>query len=63
MTAKPITQIPLLDYALVTDGRKSEFLEQLRYAFIVVGFCYLKNAPVDQASGFRPYDFLDLIIY
>ncbi|KAG8991504.1 hypothetical protein FRB90_001317 [Tulasnella sp. 427] len=44
-----ITEIPIIDWRLIEDGQKDQFLSQLRHAFIVVGFAYLKNPPVDPA--------------
>ncbi|KAG8991491.1 hypothetical protein FRB90_001336 [Tulasnella sp. 427] len=44
-----ITEIPIIDWRLIQDGHKDQFLSQLRHAFIVVGFAYLKNPPVDPA--------------
>lgn len=41
------TSIPILDLALARDpATKPEFLEQLRYALMEVGFLYLKNVGI-----------------
>ena len=37
--------LPVVDYALVTNGRRDEFLRQLTKALSDVGFLVLKNAP------------------
>ncbi|KAG8950233.1 hypothetical protein FRC04_007867 [Tulasnella sp. 424] len=42
-----ITEIPIIDWNLIENGQKDQFLCQLRHAFVVVGFAYLKNPPVD----------------
>lgn len=42
--------IPVIDYLLLERGQKDQLLAQLRYAFIIVGFCYLKNPPIDKVS-------------
>ncbi|KIO27277.1 hypothetical protein M407DRAFT_192791 [Tulasnella calospora MUT 4182] len=44
-----ITEIPIIDWTLIENGQKDQFLSQLRHAFVVVGFAYLKNPPVDPA--------------
>ncbi|KAG8950235.1 hypothetical protein FRC04_007869 [Tulasnella sp. 424] len=44
-----ITEIPIIDWNLIGNGQKDQFLSQLRHAFVVVGFAYLKNPPVDPA--------------
>ncbi|KAG8950234.1 hypothetical protein FRC04_007868 [Tulasnella sp. 424] len=44
-----ITEIPIIDWNLIENGQKDQFLSQLRHAFVVVGFAYLKNPPVDPA--------------
>lgn len=40
------TQIPILDYSLLSSDRPL-FISQLRHALINVGFLYLDNSPVD----------------
>jgi len=41
------TSIPILDLELARDpATKPEFLEQLRYALMEVGFLYLKNVGI-----------------
>ena len=39
------TSIPVVDYELIKQGRKPEFLKQLRHALSDVGFLVLANAP------------------
>lgn len=48
--ASNFESIPVLDYSLLTTGRKTEFIAQLRHALINVGFLYLSNSPVDRAT-------------
>ncbi|KAH8118970.1 hypothetical protein DFH11DRAFT_1685995 [Phellopilus nigrolimitatus] len=43
------SSIPVLDYTLLSTGRKDEFISQLRHALINVGFLYLLHPPVDKA--------------
>lgn len=43
------TSIPILDLQLARDpATKPEFLEQLRYALLEVGFLYLKNVGIPE---------------
>ena len=43
------TDIPILDYALLSTDKRPEFILQLRHALINVGFLYLANPPVDKS--------------
>ncbi|KAG8898880.1 hypothetical protein FRC00_002222, partial [Tulasnella sp. 408] len=52
-----ITEIPIIDWKLIEDGKKDQFLSQLRHAFVVVGFAYLKNPPVDPGLIDRMVEF------
>ena len=40
--------VPILDYNLLSTGRRDEFISQLRHALINVGFLYLLHPPVDK---------------
>ncbi|CAG8735159.1 3182_t:CDS:1, partial [Cetraspora pellucida] len=40
------TSLPILDYNLVHNFKKDEFLSQLRKALFHVGFLYIKNHPI-----------------
>ena len=42
-------RIPILDYSLLTTGRKDEFVSQLRHTMIFVGFLYLANTPIENS--------------
>ncbi|KAG8979792.1 hypothetical protein FRB94_011081 [Tulasnella sp. JGI-2019a] len=45
--------IPVLDWSLITSGERDAFLSQLRHAFITVGFCYLKDPPIEKSTRDR----------
>ena len=48
--SKPtFNRIPILDYSLLTTGRKDEFVSQLRHTMIFVGFLYLANTPIESS--------------
>ena len=49
-TAGEFTSIPILDYELLSNGRKDEFIAVLWNAVINVSFLYLKNPPIDKAN-------------
>lgn len=51
---KDFESIPILDYSLVKTDKK-QFLDDLQYALVHVGFLYLKNSPI-------PKDVVDKII-
>lgn len=38
--------VPILDYTLLSSGRKDEFISQLRHTLINVGFLYLAKPPI-----------------
>jgi isopenicillin N synthase-like dioxygenase len=45
------SNVPILDYALVSDPqRKPEFISQLQHALVNVGFLYLENSSVSQGD-------------
>jgi isopenicillin N synthase-like dioxygenase len=47
--ASNFSNIPILNYALVSDPkRKPEFISQLQHALVNVGFLYLENSTVSQ---------------
>lgn len=40
--------VPVVDYALLAQGKEDEFIQQLRHAAINVGFLYLTHPPIDK---------------
>ena len=40
--------VPVVDYALLSQGKENEFIKQLRSAAINVGFLYLAHPPIDK---------------
>jgi len=40
--------VPVVDYALLSQGKQDEFVQQLRQAAINVGFLYLAHPPIDK---------------
>ena len=47
------SNIPVLDFALVSHGRDL-FISELRHALVNVGFLYLANSPVDKVRLKKP---------
>ncbi|KAF8311842.1 iron/ascorbate oxidoreductase [Clavulina sp. PMI_390] len=49
-TTSPHTfdSVPVLDYNLIRDGNRDEFIKQLRHVLVNVGFLYLANPPIDK---------------
>lgn len=48
-----VQEIPTLDFGLL-NGRKNDFISQLRHILVNVGFLYLANPPVSQVHT-NPY--------
>ena len=42
--------VPVVDYALLSQGKEDEFVQQLRHAAINVGFLYLAHPPIDKET-------------
>ncbi|KAG8960707.1 hypothetical protein FRC03_006251 [Tulasnella sp. 419] len=51
------TSVPIIDYKMIAHGEKGQFLKDLRQAFVNVGFCYLKNPPIDNEVVKRLVEF------
>lgn len=42
------SSVPVLDYTLIQNGQKAQFISELRHVLVNVGFLYLANPPIDE---------------
>lgn len=56
-TTETFSSVPVLDYSLIQNGQKEQFLAELRHVLVNVGFLYLANPPINdvgrQLASFR----------